>query len=118
MFSYSMKLELCNLGIDCTAFILGPVNTGFSNNRTVVTAEDSRYFKDVREVDDFVKNQDNSKKTSTKKVSAYIIKKLGKTHLRYHYIVGFGFRLAYVFYKFFPFTTFRLTNFFMRKREK
>ena len=24
MFSYSMKLELCNLGIDCTAFILGP----------------------------------------------------------------------------------------------
>lgn len=78
MFSYSMKLELCNLGIDCTAFILGPVNTGFSNNRTVVTAEDSRYFKDVKEVDDFVKNQDNSKKTSTKKVSAYIIKKLGK----------------------------------------
>ena len=74
MFSYSMKLELCNLGIDCTAFILGPVNTGFSNNRTVVTAEDSRYFKDVKEVDDFVKNQDNSKKTSTKKVSAYIIK--------------------------------------------
>lgn len=118
MFSYSMKLELCNLGIDCTAFILGPVNTGFSNNRTVVTAEDSRYFKDVKEVDDFVKNQDNSKKTSTKKVSAFIIKKLGKTHLRYHYIVGFGFRLAYVFYKFFPFTTFRLTNFFMRKREK
>ena len=101
MFSYSMKLELCNLGI-----------------RTVVTAEDSRYFKDVKEVDDFVKNQDNSKKTSTKKVSAYIIKKLGKPHLRYHYIVGFGFRLAYVFYKFFPFTTFRLTNFFMRKREK
>ena len=80
MFSYSMKLELCNLGIDCTAFILGPVNTGFSNNRTVVTAEDSRYFKDVKEVDDFVKNQDNSKKTSVKKVSAYIIKKLGKTH--------------------------------------
>lgn len=118
MFSYSMKLELCNLGIDCTAFILGPVNTGFSNNRTVVTAEDSRYFKDVKEVDDFVKNQDNSKKTSTKKVSAFIIKKLGKPHLRYHYIVGFGFRLAYVFYKFFPFTTFRLTNFFMRKREK
>ena len=38
MFSYSMKLELCNLGIDCTAFILGPVNTGFSNNRTIVTA--------------------------------------------------------------------------------
>lgn len=79
MFSYSMKLELCNLGIDCTAFILGPVNTGFSNNRTVVTAEDSRYFKDVKEVDDFVKNQDNSKKTSTKKVSAYIIKNLEKT---------------------------------------
>lgn len=79
MFSYSMKLELCNLGIDCTAFILGPVNTGFSNNRTVVTAEDSRYFKDVKEVDDFVKNQDNSKKTSTKKsIGLYNKKNLEK----------------------------------------
>ena len=78
MFSYSMKLELCNLGIDCTAFILGPVNTGFSNNRTVVTAEDSRYFKDVKEVDDFVKNQDNSKKTSTKKSIGLYNKKTWK----------------------------------------
>lgn len=116
MFSYSMKLELCNFGIDCTAFVLGPVNTNFSGNRTVVTAENSRYYKDVKEVDDFVKNQDNSKKTSVDKVAKYIVKTLDKKHLRYHYIVGFGFRLAYGFYKFFPFTTFRLTNFFMRKR--
>lgn len=77
MFSYSMKLELCNLGIDCTAFILGPVNTGFSNNRTVVTAEDSRYFKDVKEVDDFVKIR-TIPKNKRQKVSAYIIKNLEK----------------------------------------
>lgn len=115
MLSYSLKNELNKFNIDCTAFILGPVNTGFASNRVAIESTDAKYASDVKKVDDFVKRQKPTSKMSVTRTAEYMIKKLNGRRLKYHYIVGLPFRLAYVAYKIAPFFTFRVTDKVMEK---
>lgn len=115
MFSYSLNLELRDLGIDCTAFILGPINTGFSKNRCSFSAVGTRYEKSVKLVDSFVDKEHKYGKMSIERLTKYITKKLNKKKMRLHYYVGKRVKIANIFFKFFPTETMNITDWFMKR---
>ncbi len=114
MLSYSLNCELRHLGIDCTAFILGAINTDFAKHRTAFRDTDNRYGEEIKKIDNFVDRQHNFGKMSVNRLTNYIIRKLNYKHQRIHYYVGKRYKFANDFAKVFPETTMRLTEFFMK----
>lgn len=114
-FSYSLNSELHHLGIYCTAFILGAIDTDFSKNRIICRSTNERYGDDIKAVDDFVEKPRGYGRMKKTTLVNYIVRKLSLPRLRIHYIVGVRYKLAAVFEKFFPTLTQNITNYVMRK---
>lgn len=114
MLSYSLNCELRHLGIDCTAFILGAINTDFAKHRIAYRDCDNRYGEEMKKIDGFVDRKHKFGKMSLNRLTRYIVSKLERKHQRIHYFVGKRYKIANNIAKLFPETTIRLTEFFMK----
>lgn len=113
-FSKSLNTETRHLGIDCSVFILGVVDTDFAKHRKISSADAGRYAEDLKAVDAFVDNPARGGKMKTSAVAEFIVRRLGRKHTKASYIVGFRYRLANLVYLFFPVLSQRIVEFVMR----
>ena len=101
MFSYCMKLELKNAGIDVTAICPGNIFTNFSKNRTMIEATNEKYGNEIFLASNKIK-QEAHKRMKLEYVCQKVVKISQKKKFAARYVIGKKYKFLYFLQRLVP----------------
>lgn len=101
MFSYCLRLELQNAGIQVTAICPGNIFTNLSQNRIKIQATNEKYGDEIQKATDKI-NKEAHKRMPLEYVVKMITKKLAKKKLAARYVIGKKYKFLYLVQKLVP----------------
>lgn len=101
MFSYCLRLELQNAGIQVTALCPGNIFTNLSNNRVKIESTNEKYGDEIKKATEKI-NKEAHKRMTLEYVVGVITKKLAKKKLAPRYVIGKKYKFLYCLQKLVP----------------
>ena len=101
MFSYCLRLELQNAGIQVTAICPGNIFTNLSKSRVKIEATNEKYGDEIKKATEKI-NKEAHKRMTLEYVVGVITKKLAKKKLAPRYVIGKKYKFLYCLQKLVP----------------